>query len=104
MFQVYPQLIPQKNTERYVPRCFGFKVHASAALLRWQEAQRAAQRRRLIDAGVEVPTPEEEEERLHGAEEEDEEIEEEEAEELREPLKGTDAGIRVSGVEGKAEW
>ncbi|EPS43522.1 hypothetical protein H072_2490 [Dactylellina haptotyla CBS 200.50] len=74
LFQVYPQLIPQKNTDRYTPRCFGFKVHASAALLRWQEQQRTAQRRRLIEAGVEVPTQEEAEKMQDSDDDEEEEI------------------------------
>jgi casein kinase II subunit beta len=55
LFQVYPALIPQKSAERYVPRIYGFKVHASAALIRWQHAQKDDLRRRLrkldIDSG-----------------------------------------------------
>ncbi|TWU75407.1 casein kinase 2 regulatory subunit [Metarhizium rileyi] len=55
MFQVYPALIPTKSVERYVPRVYGFKVHASAALVRWQCAKRDEMRRRLrkleIDSG-----------------------------------------------------
>lgn len=39
LFQVYPALIPAKSIERYTPRAFGFKVHASAALVRWQNAK-----------------------------------------------------------------
>lgn len=54
MFQVYPTLIPAKSVERYVPRCFGFKVHAGAALVRWQGAQRDEMKRRLRKAGVHV--------------------------------------------------
>lgn len=55
IFQVYPALIPTKSLERYVPRVYGFKVHASAALVRWQSLKRDDMRRRLkrleIDAG-----------------------------------------------------
>ncbi|KAI1057729.1 hypothetical protein LB506_000093 [Fusarium annulatum] len=55
LFQVYPALIPTKSVERYVPRVYGFKVHASAALIRWQSAKRDEMRRRLrkleIDTG-----------------------------------------------------
>lgn len=55
MFQVYPALVPPKTPERYVPRVYGFKVHAPAALVRWQNAQRAAMLRRLrkleVDSG-----------------------------------------------------
>lgn len=55
IFQVYPALIPPKSAERYVPRVYGFKVHAAAALVRWQTAHREDMRRRLrkleIDTG-----------------------------------------------------
>lgn len=47
LFQVYPSLVPTKSTERYVPKVFGFKVHAPATLIRWQEKQRDKMRRRL---------------------------------------------------------
>jgi casein kinase II subunit beta len=47
IFQVYPALIPTKSVERYVPRVYGFKVHASAALVRWQGVKRDEMRRRL---------------------------------------------------------
>ncbi|PTD11892.1 Casein kinase II subunit beta-2 [Fusarium culmorum] len=55
LFQVYPALIPTKSVDRYVPRVYGFKVHASAALIRWQSSKRDEMRRRLrkleIDTG-----------------------------------------------------
>ena len=55
MFQVYPALVPAKNPERYVPRVYGFKVHAPAALVRLQNGQRADMLRRLrkleVDSG-----------------------------------------------------
>ncbi|KAG8410531.1 casein kinase 2 regulatory subunit [Metarhizium acridum] len=55
IFQVYPALIPTKTMERYVPRVYGFKVHAPAALVRWQCVKRDEMRRRLrkleIDSG-----------------------------------------------------
>lgn len=54
LFQVYPTLIPQKSNERYVPRCFGFKTHAVAALARWQEQKRKEQDCRLQEVGIEV--------------------------------------------------
>lgn len=54
MFQVYPALIPSKSLERYVPRIYGFKVHAAAALVRWQNAKRDDMRRRLRQADVEA--------------------------------------------------
>lgn len=47
LFQVYPSLVPTKSVERYVPKVYGFKVHAPAALIRWQEDKRDEMRRRL---------------------------------------------------------
>lgn len=40
LFQVYPALNPEKSLRRYEPRIYGFKVHAAAALARWQDNQR----------------------------------------------------------------
>ena len=54
IFQVYPALIPAKSAERYVPRVYGFKVHAAAALVRWQGSQREDMRRRLRRLGVDT--------------------------------------------------
>lgn len=54
LFQVYPALIPQKSRRRYEPRIFGFRVHASAALARWQADERADMRRRLRESGAAV--------------------------------------------------
>lgn len=55
LFQVYPALIPTKTYDRYVPRIFGFKVHAPAALVRWQHGERDDMRKRLrkleVDSG-----------------------------------------------------
>lgn len=31
--QVYPQLVPEKRAERYVPRIFGFRVHQHSQIL-----------------------------------------------------------------------
>ncbi|EPE04682.1 casein kinase ii beta subunit [Ophiostoma piceae UAMH 11346] len=83
LFQVYPALIPPKSVERYIPRVYGFKVHASAALIRWQNMKRDDMRRRLRrleiesgfrdgdDANLEDDDDDEEEDhaKLHGAEE-----------------------------------
>ncbi|KAL8914679.1 MAG: hypothetical protein Q9171_000691 [Xanthocarpia ochracea] len=52
LFQVYPALVPEKSKERYSPRVFGFKVHASASLERWQDERRRSMGRRLRAAGV----------------------------------------------------
>lgn len=54
LFQVYPTLVPIKSVERYVPRVYGFKVHAAAALIRWQDAKKDDMRRRLRKMDVEV--------------------------------------------------
>ncbi|KAG1226299.1 hypothetical protein G6F35_002978 [Rhizopus arrhizus] len=43
LFQVYPNYLPSKNTERYVPRIFGFKVHNIAEQHRWQDQYREQQ-------------------------------------------------------------
>lgn len=56
LFQVYPTLIPQKSRRRYEPRIFGFKVHASAALARWQSGERVDMRKRLKEADVGIDT------------------------------------------------
>lgn len=67
LFQVYPSLVPEKSLKRYEPRVFGFKVHACAALARWQDARREEMRERLTAAGVEckfIEDSEEEEEEL----------------------------------------
>ncbi|KAF2842464.1 casein kinase II subunit beta, partial [Patellaria atrata CBS 101060] len=64
LFQVYPNLIPTKSQRRYEPRVFGFRVHAAAALTRWQAEKREEMKERIREAGVET-----------GFEEEDEELE-----------------------------
>ena len=45
-------LVPEKSLARYQPRCFGFKVHAAAALERWQQHKRVEMQDRLKDAGM----------------------------------------------------
>ena len=55
LFQVYPALIPEKSTARYEPKVFGFKVHAAAALQRWQDQRREEMQGRLKAAGLEDP-------------------------------------------------
>ena len=69
LFQVYPAMLPPKSQKRYEPRVFGFKVHASAALARWQADQREQMKERLRQARVET-----------GFEAEDEDLEDEEEE------------------------
>lgn len=51
LFQVYPALIPEKSRRRYEPKIFGFKVHAAAALARWQDNDREMMKRRLRAVG-----------------------------------------------------
>ncbi|OJJ49644.1 hypothetical protein ASPZODRAFT_128139 [Penicilliopsis zonata CBS 506.65] len=53
LFQVYPALIPEKSTRRHEPRIYGFRVHAAAALARWQDRFREEQKTRLREAGIE---------------------------------------------------
>lgn len=57
LFQVYPALIPKKSQRRYEPKIFGFKVHAAAALQRWQDVHKEEMKDRLrklrIDSGFE---------------------------------------------------
>ena len=72
LFQVYPALVPEKSAARYEPKVFGFKVHATAALQRWQDERRAELTGRLKEAGIEG---------VFGPEEADVEDEEEENEE-----------------------
>ncbi|KAJ3078449.1 casein kinase 2 regulatory subunit [Quaeritorhiza haematococci] len=47
LLQVYPNLIPAKSPERYVPKIFGFKIHASAKEQRKQDEIREEQQRRI---------------------------------------------------------
>lgn len=75
LFQVYPSLVPTKSIERYVPKVYGFKVHAPAALIRWQEDKRDEMRRRLKRMEIEPGFKDD------GDIDDDEEEEEEEDEE-----------------------
>jgi casein kinase II subunit beta len=75
LFQVYPGVMPAKSLRRYEPRVFGFKVHAAAALTRWQEQKRDDMQGRLRAAGVDSGFVEEDE-----FDEEDDEDEDELAE------------------------
>lgn len=54
LFQVYPGMLPAKTQKRYEPRVFGFKVHAAAALMRWQDVQREHMKERLRRARIET--------------------------------------------------
>ena len=61
LFQVYPGLMPQKTQRRYEPRIYGFRVHASAALMRWQEERREEMKDRLRSRGLETGFEDEDE-------------------------------------------
>lgn len=78
LFQVYPSLVPTKSTERYVPKVYGFKVHAPAALIRWQEDKRDEMRRRLKRMEIEPGFKDDGD--IEDEEEEEEDEDEEEAE------------------------
>ncbi|KAJ5951159.1 Casein kinase II regulatory subunit alpha-helical [Penicillium vulpinum] len=52
LFQVYPALNPEKSSRRYEPRIYGFKVHAAAALARFQDNQREELKWRLAEADI----------------------------------------------------
>ena len=80
LFQVYPALMPQKTQRRYEPRIYGFRVHASAALMRWQEERREALKERLRQRGLETGFEDEDEG------EEEPESEEEEGEEAEDGI------------------
>ena len=54
LFQVYPALMPMKTQRRYEPRIYGFRVHASAALMRWQESRREEMKERLRGRDIET--------------------------------------------------
>ncbi|KAF2762061.1 hypothetical protein EJ05DRAFT_472992 [Pseudovirgaria hyperparasitica] len=82
LFQVYPSMMPAKTQRRYEPRVFGFKVHAAAALMRWQAMQRDDMKDRLQAAKVESGFEEEDEE----MESEDELDDEMEGEQVAPPL------------------
>jgi hypothetical protein len=71
LFQVYPTLLPSKTQDRYVPRIYGFKVHAAAALIRWQSLRKEELIGRLRAVDIEPGfTTEEEEEELPEMEDE----------------------------------
>lgn len=52
LFQVYPALNPEKSSRRYEPRIYGFKVHAAAALARYQDNQREDLKWRLGEVDI----------------------------------------------------
>jgi len=39
LLATYPEIVPQKPTNTYVPRIYGFKIHKSSAILNYNNAQ-----------------------------------------------------------------
>jgi casein kinase II subunit beta len=108
LFQVYPALVPAKSAERYVPRVYGFKVHAAAALVRWQNGVRDDMRRRLRKLEVESGFKDGEDE----LDEEDDDVDEDEELQQQQQLaeyRGTGAAAAAAtagpavGVGGEAQ-
>lgn len=97
LFQVYPSLTPTKSIERHTPRCYGFKVHASAALERWQDEQRDTMRRRLKRQEVEPGFKDD------GDVDDEEEEEEDDDEEVEFQQGGAAAGAAAGGAEAGAQ-
>ena len=61
LFQVHTNLVPEKSSARYEPRVFGFRLHAGAALARWQDRQREGLKGRLRQVGIDSPFVEDQE-------------------------------------------
>ncbi|KAK4987143.1 casein kinase 2 regulatory subunit [Elasticomyces elasticus] len=61
LFQVYPAMMPPKTQRRYEPKIYGFRVHASAALMRWQEERREEMKKRIRAHGGETGFEDEDE-------------------------------------------
>lgn len=52
LLQVYPTIMPPRTQRRYEPRIYGFRVHASAALMRWQDSEREHSKQYLQEQGM----------------------------------------------------
>ncbi len=100
LFQVYPALIPEKSKRRYEPRVFGFKVHAAAALARWQDGVREGTKKRLKAVTKEEGTVVEHVGYVEDRESEAEEEEELEEDELGLPRVGNGGDAMEEVVEG----
>lgn len=73
LFQVYPAIVPQRTQRRYEPRIYGFRVHAAAALMRWQSERKEEMKERLRKINVDTGFEEEDRE-LADEDLEDEEL------------------------------
>lgn len=62
IFQIYPAMLPPKSQHRYEPLVFGFKVHAAAALSRWQADHRDGMKDRLRALNIETGFEDEDDE------------------------------------------
>ena len=47
LLQTFPQLMPARNDEIYVPKIYGFMLHETGKLVRWREKRREQGRERL---------------------------------------------------------
>jgi casein kinase II subunit beta len=74
LFQVYPNVMPAKSVARHEPRVFGFRVHAAAALMRWQDEQRVKMQARVREAGGDAEFVDEDDGYDDEEEEEDEDV------------------------------
>ena len=54
--------MPPKTQKRFEPKIYGFRVHAAAALARWQEEKREEMKVRLAREGIETGFEREDEE------------------------------------------
>ncbi|KAF5870055.1 putative casein kinase ii beta subunit protein [Botrytis fragariae] len=90
LFQVYPAMIPAKSYDRYVPRIYGFKVHAPAALIRWQNGERDEMRRRLRKLDIDSGFKDEDGEEVEESEDDDDDDED---------LEGLDKELVENGVQ-----
>jgi len=95
LFQVYPAMIPDKSQARHIPRVYGFKVFAAAALARWQDRHREEMKDRLIEQGIPTCFEEDADDEV----EDEEELEEEEGEgEGEAEAEGGNEDMDVGGV------
>ncbi|QKX56080.1 uncharacterized protein TRUGW13939_03180 [Talaromyces rugulosus] len=93
LFQVYPALVPEKSVRRYEPRVYGFKLHATAALARWQDSRRDDMRERLNAANIDASFVEDSEEEEY--EFEDDNDDDDKTEVVKEAVTGDQAPARM---------
>ena len=64
--------MPPKSQKHHEPKLYGFRVHAAAALARWQEEQLQEMKVRLAQEGIESGFEREDEEEMADGESQDE--------------------------------